>query len=340
VNYFVHAGHLNIEGRKMAKSLKNFITIKEALQTYTAKQIRMMFVLHKYDTTMNYSEGALEEAKERERQVSEFVLHARAALRAHRISETQKLKQADKDLLTEFRTRQTQIHAALCDNLSTDAAMDIITDIINKANLYMEKADFKALALTAIYKYVIWIMSVFGLNYEGSGESRSSEEVVGPVADAVMAFRERVRAAARDGNTKAVLEACDQVRDVGLLRAGVRIEDKPTGPVWMLLDPATAEAEIKAKTEADQAKLAAKEKARVEKEAQEEVKRKKAMVPPGEMFRVQTEKYSAWDERGLPTHDAAGQDLSKTAKKNVQKEYEKQEKLHAKYLESQSPPAS
>jgi cysteinyl-tRNA synthetase len=108
----------------------------------------------------------------------------------------------------------------------------------------------------------------------------------------------------------------------------------------MLLDPATAEAEIKAKTEADQAKLAAKEKARVEKEAQEEVKRKKAMVPPGEMFRVQTEKYSAWDERGLPTHDAAGQDLSKTAKKNVQKEYEKQEKLHAKYLESQSPPAS
>ena len=28
VNYFLHAGHLHIEGQKMSKSLKNFITIK------------------------------------------------------------------------------------------------------------------------------------------------------------------------------------------------------------------------------------------------------------------------------------------------------------------------
>lgn len=334
VNYFVHAGHLNIEGRKMAKSLKNFITIKEALQTYTAKQIRMMFLLHKYDTIMNYSTGALEEAKERERQVSEFILHARAALRTRKISEPQKLAQSDKDLLAEIRVLQTQIHTALCDNVSTDAAMDFISDIINKANLYMEKSGNKALVLNTIYKYVVGMMTVFGMNYEGVGESRSAEEVVGPVADAVTGFREKVRVAAREGDHKAVLEACDRLRDVDLLRAGVRIEDKPAGPVWMLLDPAAAEAEIKAKTEADEAKAAAKEKARLDREAQEEAKRKKAMVPPGEMFRTQTDKYSAWDERGLPTHDAAGQELSKSAKKSVQKDYEKQEKLHAKYLES------
>jgi len=28
VNYFLHAGHLHIEGQKMSKSLKNFISIK------------------------------------------------------------------------------------------------------------------------------------------------------------------------------------------------------------------------------------------------------------------------------------------------------------------------
>ncbi len=32
VNYFLHAGHLDIEGLKMSKSLKNFITIRQALQ--------------------------------------------------------------------------------------------------------------------------------------------------------------------------------------------------------------------------------------------------------------------------------------------------------------------
>ena len=28
INYFLHAGHLTIEGCKMSKSLKNFVTIK------------------------------------------------------------------------------------------------------------------------------------------------------------------------------------------------------------------------------------------------------------------------------------------------------------------------
>lgn len=32
VNYFLHAGHLHIKGLKMSKSLKNFITIRQALQ--------------------------------------------------------------------------------------------------------------------------------------------------------------------------------------------------------------------------------------------------------------------------------------------------------------------
>ena len=30
VNYFLHSGHLNINGLKMSKSLKNFITIRHA----------------------------------------------------------------------------------------------------------------------------------------------------------------------------------------------------------------------------------------------------------------------------------------------------------------------
>ncbi|CAN0485563.1 unnamed protein product, partial [Discosporangium mesarthrocarpum] len=40
VNYFLHTGHLHIKGFKMSKSLKNFITIKQALQEHTARQAR------------------------------------------------------------------------------------------------------------------------------------------------------------------------------------------------------------------------------------------------------------------------------------------------------------
>ncbi len=37
VNFFLHSGHLHIQGCKMSKSLKNFITIKEALKKYSSR---------------------------------------------------------------------------------------------------------------------------------------------------------------------------------------------------------------------------------------------------------------------------------------------------------------
>ena len=48
INYFLHTGHLSIKGSKMSKSLKNFITISEALRPggdWTARRLRIVFLL-------------------------------------------------------------------------------------------------------------------------------------------------------------------------------------------------------------------------------------------------------------------------------------------------------
>ena len=47
VNYFMHMGHLSIQGSKMSKSLKNFTTIKEALSRgdWTPRSLRIVFLL-------------------------------------------------------------------------------------------------------------------------------------------------------------------------------------------------------------------------------------------------------------------------------------------------------
>ncbi len=54
-NYFLHAGTLNITGLKMSKSLKNFITIREALEKYTSRQIRLLFLMHHWHHQLDYS---------------------------------------------------------------------------------------------------------------------------------------------------------------------------------------------------------------------------------------------------------------------------------------------
>ena len=67
VNNFWHTGHLNIEGLKMSKSLKNFITIKAILGKYNARQIRFVFLLHHWSSLMDYSDRTWNEATAKER---------------------------------------------------------------------------------------------------------------------------------------------------------------------------------------------------------------------------------------------------------------------------------
>jgi len=62
VRYFLHSGHLTISGCKMSKSLKNFITIKDALTRHTARQLRLAFLLHSWKDTLDYSNNTMEMA--------------------------------------------------------------------------------------------------------------------------------------------------------------------------------------------------------------------------------------------------------------------------------------
>ena len=59
-----------------------------------------------------------------------------------------------------------------------------------------------------------------------------------------------------------------------------------------------------------------------------------ALQPPELLFR--TAEYSAWDGRGMPTHDAAGEEVSKNAKKKLEK---RMKVATAKYLKAAAAPA-
>ena len=82
VNKFWHTGHLHIAGRKMSKSLKNFIMIKAILEKYNARQIRFVFLLHHWSSLMNYSEeNTWPEAVAKEKAFNEFFRTVKAHTR-------------------------------------------------------------------------------------------------------------------------------------------------------------------------------------------------------------------------------------------------------------------
>ncbi len=61
--HWVHTGFLTVNGEKMAKSLGNFITIREALKKWDGQTIRLFFALTHYRSPIDFSESALNSAK-------------------------------------------------------------------------------------------------------------------------------------------------------------------------------------------------------------------------------------------------------------------------------------
>lgn len=73
VKYWLHTAFLNIDKKKMSKSLKNFVTIREALEKYDGKVLRYFFASNHYRTPINFSYDNLEQSKNTLNRLNAFV---------------------------------------------------------------------------------------------------------------------------------------------------------------------------------------------------------------------------------------------------------------------------
>jgi cysteinyl-tRNA synthetase len=141
--------------------------------------------------------------------------------------------------------------------------------------------------------------------------------------------------AAEQAPAKELLALCDQLRDVHLWNLGIYLEDrnKPQPALVRPLDKLL----IEARAELESASIA-KAKAKLEQEAKEVQKekelRERAKVDPLLMFTTSDE-YLEWDESGIPTVDAAGNAVSKSRRKKLLKDWDKQKKIHEQWLATQ-----
>lgn len=357
VNYFLHSGHLHIDGRKMSKSLKNFTTIRECLKRFNARQIRLLFLGHRYDAPMHYSESIMQESVNLDRSFIDFFGNLKAALReVSKLdpSETSKKQgEVEMALLSELAFRQKTIHEALCDNLDTQTALGEIVRLIRTINAYVASTQIaSAETLLSVGRYITKMFRVFGLvdnegqeiGYEMDQEGvQSREAVIAPILDAFVGFRDSARRIGRKEKSETsseLLKLCDTVRDFVLPPLGVRLEDRceDQNTKWILEDSQSLMKELERKRQEEAAKRAEKEKLKAERVAKELEELRKGEVAPLDMFQSgeYSGLYSAYDERGMPTADAEGNPLSKSARKNLEKARTRQDKLHQRFLEAKA----
>jgi cysteinyl-tRNA synthetase len=132
-----------------------------------------------------------------------------------------------------------------------------------------------------------------------------------PYLTALADFRTSVRESARQLKATDILKTCDELRDEILPNLSVRLEDKEGQSVIKLVDK---EVMLKERDEKKKREEAKKQEALERVKLQQQKEKEKAVqnkINPTEMFRLQSDKHSAFDENGLPTHDHEGKENSK-----------------------------
>jgi len=209
VNYWVHSGFLTVRKQKMAKSLGNFITIRDFLKGNSARFLRLLILKSLYRSPVDYNEKLLVQTKKEMERIDEFV---------------QKLK-TSKFNCTRRNLGQTklarrglaQFEAAMEDDFNTPKAIAAIFDLINKGNSLIAKNKLTKSEAKKILEFLKKVDKVFNFIFWEKPKEKLPKEVLKLVKQ-----REKYRKAGQ-------WKLADKIRKE-IKGKGYRIEDTKTGP--------------------------------------------------------------------------------------------------------------
>jgi len=209
----MHAGFLLVNGKKMSKSLKNFITIREFLKKNSADDLRMVVLSHHYRSPIDYNDNVLEQAKNSLNNIQEF-LSTLEFLKSRTTNTT--LSSSIKARINKF---EKKFQAALDDDFNTPKAIAEIFELINKVNPKMWEISKKD--ADNIKSKITRALDLFGLKTE-----------IPEIPSKIAKLAQKRQVLRRN---KQFVPADDLRKQIK--RLGYRIEDTPLGPLVQKVNP-------------------------------------------------------------------------------------------------------
>ena len=211
--YWMHNGHINVDNRKMSKSLGNFFTVRDIAQQYDLEAVRMFMLSAHYRSPINFSRELIEQAASSlarlytARNNALFLLED-APQRPMNEQEQQFVQRADKALC--------DFDQAMNDDLNTADALGVIFEYARDMNIALEGKN--APCKEALEKGLAALKEMTGVLGILSKELDTTPEDVKALVEA------RSQAKKAKDFAKA-----DQLRQQ-VLEMGYAIEDTPKGP--------------------------------------------------------------------------------------------------------------
>ena len=213
VNCWLHCEHLMVNNTKMSKSLGNFYTLRDLLEKgYTGREVRWVLIGTHYRKKLNFSLGALDQARETLSRFGAFFARMKAVTQPGDGSEVREL----------LERTGGQFRAAIADDLNSAGAAAALFTLVRDGNRLADEGTLSAAGAKAILEQCRDFDRIFGCL--AVDEAAAAEAIPAEVA----ALAEE-RAQARKNKNWA---ESDRLRDA-IKAAGYAVEDAPGG-VWKL----------------------------------------------------------------------------------------------------------
>ncbi|KAB0627288.1 cysteine--tRNA ligase [Acinetobacter gandensis] len=219
VNYWMHAGFINVDGEKMSKSLGNFFTIRDVIEKFHPEVVRYFIVSSHYRSPVNYSDVALKEAKNT---LSRFYHSFKAYQQAYGEVSTQ---QFDDALVEKF-------NAAMRDDFNTPEAIAILFEINKELNRAVKEENAEQAGI--YYSTLRHLTNILGLvqyNVDEFLKSDIGQETLGLTEEQI----EDLIQQRKDAKKAKEFAKADEIRQ-SLLDQGVVLEDTRQGTIWRRAD--------------------------------------------------------------------------------------------------------
>ena len=212
--YWLHNAFLNIDNRKMSKSLGNFFTVREISEKYDLQVLRFFMLNAHYRSPLNFSAEIMESAKNS----LERILTAADRLKelADKAEGTG-LNGREKELLEQMKEYRNKFEAAMDDDLNTADAIAAVFELVKFANTECGEENSKEY-LQTVREEIVSLCDILGLKAE------RREEVLDEEIEALIEKRQEARKARN-------FKLADEIRDQ-LLAQGIILEDTREGVKW------------------------------------------------------------------------------------------------------------
>ena len=212
--YWMHNGFLNIDNRKMSKSLGNFFTVREISEKYDLQVLRFFMLSAHYRSPLNFSADLMESA----RTSLERILTAADNLRfLSKNAEECRITEEEKALLDKADEYVQGFERAMDDDFNTADAVASVFELVKFINTTADGNRSKEY-LDTLYDILFKLTDVLGIIIDNKEEMLDDE---------IEAMIEKRQAARKERN----FALADQIRDE-LLAKGIILEDTREGVKW------------------------------------------------------------------------------------------------------------